>query len=278
MAFGILGLALCAGCVAPEPGEPIEPEPAFVGGEPGLAQVEEATPGVIQQALIVARIITGEGATVTFLKEREATDVPVISIAISSPESTPVIDALLAQQPSALELYRALRPDKAAPDELVREHRLLAQVDTAYTSEPRALSTAGSNITENFICGSFAAWSEAFIDWVPPLPGINISTQGIATTVYVGYAPKFYFDVCRTTSSTVSFVVRTERRSNPGAPWTLFDDGSPLFQNQRYRFFQNNWQTGCSSFQYRLYVNPVGGGSYYRGATWADERPCRLTS
>src|SRR5678815_1925746 len=75
---------------------------------------------------IVSRITTGEGATVTFFNERDLADDPVISIAITSPDATPVMDALLAQRPSALELYRALQPAKAAPDELVREHRLLA--------------------------------------------------------------------------------------------------------------------------------------------------------
>lgn len=228
---------------------------------------------------MVARLTTGEGATVTFFNERAVADDPVISIAIASPEATPVIDALLAQKPSALELYRALVPSKAAPDELVREHRLLAEVDGAYALEPRALKAAGvagTSVTEPFTCGSFTSWKAAFDAWAPPLDGQYAATEGASTTGYVGYAPKFYFDVCRTTSSMWAWGVRTDRRSNSSAAWSVFDDGSPLGANHRYRFFRNTFT--CSSFQYRLFVNAVFGGSYYRGATWADEWSCQITA
>jgi hypothetical protein len=228
---------------------------------------------------VVTRFTTDEGATVTFLNEREAGDDPVISIAISSPDSTPVMDALLAQQPSALELYRALQPRKAPPDELVREHRLLAEVDTTYAVEPRALSAtsvAGSNITEPFTCGTFSNWKTAFDAWAPPLDGQHAATEDASTSGYVGYAPKFYFDVCRFTSSMWAWVVHTERRINSSVAWSVFDDGSPLGGNHRYRFFRNSFT--CSSYQYRLFVNVVFGGSYYRGATWADEFKCVITS
>ncbi|HZJ66882.1 MAG TPA: hypothetical protein VFD36_25420 [Kofleriaceae bacterium] len=227
---------------------------------------------------IVSRITTGEGATVTFFNERDVADDPVISIAIASPDATPVMDALLAQRPSALELYRALQPAKAAPDELVREHRLLAQVDSAYDPEPRALtaaSVAGSNGTEPFACGSFSHWKSAFDAWAPPLDGQYAATEGASTSGYVGYAPKFYFDVCRTTTSMWAWVVHTERRTSSAAAWSVFDDGSPLGGNERYRFFRNSFT--CSSYQYRLFVNVVFGGSYYRGATWADEFSCQIT-
>lgn len=228
---------------------------------------------------VVARLTTGEGATVTFFNERAPGDDPVISIAIASPEATPEIDALLAQKPSALELYRALVPSKAAPDELAREHRLLAEVDSAYALEPRALtaaSVAGSSVTEPFTCGSFTSWKAAFDAWAPPLDGQYAATEGASTTGYVGYAPKFYFDVCRTTSSMWAWGVRTDRRTNASAMWSVFDDGSPLGGNHRYRFFRNTFT--CSSFQYRLWVNVVFGGAYYRGATWADEWSCQITN
>jgi len=227
---------------------------------------------------IVSRITTGEGATVTFFNERALAEDPVISIAISSPDATPVMDALLAQQPSALELYHALQPAKAAPDELVREHRLLAEIDSAYAPEPRTLtaaSVAGSSVTEPFACGSFSHWKSAFDAWAPPLDGQYAATENASTSGYVGYAPKFYFDVCRITTSMWAWGVRTDRRSNSAAAWSVFDDGSPLGGNQRYRFFRNSFT--CSSFQYRLFVNVVFGGSYYRGATWADEFSCQIT-
>jgi hypothetical protein len=227
---------------------------------------------------IVTRITTDEGATVTFYNERELAEDPVISIAISSPEATPVMDALLAQQPSALELHRALQPARPAPDELVREHSLLAEVDSAYALEPRALvaaSVAGSNATEPFNCGTFSNWKSAFDAWIPALPGYYAATEGASTTGYVGYNPKFYFDVCRITVSPWAWGVRTDRRTNSAAAWAVFDDGSPLGANQRYRFFRNTFT--CSSFQYRLFVNVVFGGSYYRGAAWSNEFSCQIT-
>jgi hypothetical protein len=228
---------------------------------------------------IVTKITTDEGATVTFFNERDLADDPVISIAIASPDTTPVMDALLAQQPSALELYRALQPAKAAPDELVREHRLIAQADSSYALEPRALvaaSVAGSNVTEPFTCGSFAHWKAAFDAWIPALPGYYTATEGASTSGYVGYNPRFYFDVCRLTVSQWAWGVHTDRRTNSGAAWSVFNDGSPLGANQRYRFFRNTFT--CSSFQYRLFVNVVFGGSYYRGAAWSAENSCEITS
>ena len=238
----------------------------------GPAAVENAQPHV------VAQVTTSEGAELTFYGEPAAGDDPVISVAIASTSATPTVDAVLAQNPSALELFVALAPGKAAPDELVREHRLLAQVDAAYAAEPRRLagaSVVGSHAVDSFVCaGNYAGWLASFTAWAPPLDGSYTGLDSGASSGYVGYAPKFYFDVCRTTSSIFAYAVRTERRSNSGAAWSVFDDGSPLGVNQRYRFFRNSFT--CSSFQYRLFVEPVG-GSYYRGATWAKEWSCVIT-
>jgi hypothetical protein len=140
---------------------------------------------------------------------------------------------------------------------------------------PRVLSTnVPSHIVESFNCaGNYVGWEAAFNAWAPPLDGQYTDPDTGTTTGYVGYAPKFYFDVCRTTASSFAYIVRTERRSNAAAAWAVFNDGSPLGVNQRYRFFRNSFT--CSSFQYRLFVNPAG-GSYYRGATWADEWSCQI--
>jgi hypothetical protein len=260
-------LAMVAACSASDSG-PVDFQ-ADTGGE-----------AVAQDApRVVARLATGEGATVTFYNERAPGDDPVISIAIASPESTPAIDALLAQKPSALELYRAIVPGKPAPDELVREHRLLAKADSAYALEPRVLaatSVAGSNTTEAVTCGTFSDWKKAFGIFAQALDGEYTAIENASTSGYVGYAPKFYFDVCRTSSSMWAWGVSTDRRSNASVPWAVFNSGSPLGGNQRYRFFRNTFT--CSSFQYRLFVDAVFGGTYYRGATWADEWSCQITA
>lgn len=224
---------------------------------------------------VVAEVTSREGATVRFLDERAAGSDPIISIEIASPASTPVLDALLAQQPTALELYRAIAPGQAAPAELVREHQLIADHDASYAREPRLLTSEGvaqTNLTEDYACGTFAHWKAAFDAWAPPLDGQYAAAETATTSGYVGYAPKFYFDVCRTTTSNYAYVARTERRTNSAAAWSIYNDGSPLGGNQRYRFFRNTF--ACSSYQYRLYVVPAGGGGYYRGATWADEFGC----
>jgi hypothetical protein len=254
-----------AGCAS-------QPGPAEFAADTG----PEAT--AVDQPRVVAQLTTDEGARVTFYNESAVGADPVISVAIGNATATPVVDAVLAQQPSALELFVALQPGQAAPAELVREHQLLAAADAAYTVEPRRLitaSVAGSNIVEPFTCvGNYDGWLAAFNAWAPPLDGKYTASNSGATTGYVGYAPKFYFDVCRVTASSFGYIVRTERRSNASAAWAVFDDGSPLGPNQRYRFFRNS--PGCSSFQYRLYVDSFG-GSYFRGATWADEWSCALT-
>lgn len=239
----------------------------------------EAT-GAPAEPRLVSRITTGEGATLEFLNENEPSGDPVISVKITSPASTPIVDALLSQQPSALELHLALQPGTAPPAELVREHRLLAAADPAYAAEPRALtaaSVAGSDVVENFSCANnYNGWLAAFNGWAPPLDGQYTGADAGVTTGYVGYAPKFYFDVCRTTNSSFAYAVRTERRTNSGAAWSIFDDGSPLGPNQRYRFYRNSFT--CTSYQWRLYVNAPFCGAYYRGATWADQWSCQISS
>jgi hypothetical protein len=231
------------------------------------------------EARVVAEFTTKEGATLKFMNENDASADPLISVEIFSPDSTPIVDALLAQEPSALELYLALQPQATAPEELVREHRLYAAADPSVSAQPRVLTTnVPSSIVESFSCqNNYAGWLAAFTAWAPALggPGSPYTAVNTGTTTgYVGYAPKFYFDVCRITASPYAYAVRTERRSNSGAAWGVIDNGSPLGLNQRYRFYRNSFT--CSSFQHRLYVNPVG-GSYYRGAAWSDEWSCQIS-
>jgi hypothetical protein len=42
------------------------------------------------------------------------------------------------------------------------------------------------------------------------------------------------------------------------------------------RFYRNSFT--CTSYQWRLYVNAPFGGAYYRGATWADQWSCQISS
>jgi hypothetical protein len=268
MQCALAAIAIAAGGCAAQAGQT---GPADFAADTG----PEAT--AVDQPRVVAQITTDEGARITFYNERAAGDDPVISVAIANATATPVVDAVLAQQPSALELFVALQPGRAAPDELVREHRLLAAIDAAYTPQPRLLTAASAigSPPESFACaGNYAGWLAAFNAWAPPLDGKYTATNVGATSGYVGYAPKFYFDVCRVTASSFGYVVRTERRINANDAWAIFDNGSPLLLNQRYRFFRNTFT--CSSFQYRLFVEPSG-GSYFRGATWADEWSCAIT-
>lgn len=264
--------AATIGCGAEDTG-PID----FLSDTGGVATGAPAAPRLVSQ------ITTGEGAILEFLNENDPSEDPVISVKISSPASTPIVDALLSQHPSALELHLALQPGTDPPAELVREHRLLAAADPAYSAEPRALtaaSVAGSNIVENFNCANYNGWLAAFNVWAPPLDGHYVGPEsgefGV-TTGYVGYAPKFYFDVCRPNSvPEYAYVVRTERRTNSGAPWSIYDDGTPLGPNKRYRFYRSSFT--CTSYQYRLYVVAPFNGAYYLGATWADEWSCQILS
>lgn len=225
---------------------------------------------------VVGQFTTDEHAHLTFYAESDAAGAPMISIEIESPARTPVLDAVLAQQPSALELFTALQPALRAPDELVREHQLLAQGDAMYSAEPRALvtaSVAASNAVEDFRCvDNYAGWLATL---PPALDGSYAAIDTGTTTGYVGYAPRFYFDVCRVSSSMFAYVVQTQRRSNSLAAWATFNSAA-LGLNQRYRFVHNSLSF-CDSFQWRLYVNPVG-GSYFRGASWATEKSCAITS
>src|SRR5262249_18674650 len=122
--------------------------------------------GVVARPRVVAQITTDERARITFYNDRDIAEEPAISVAIASPGATPVLDAVLARAPSALELFVALQPAQAAPDELVREHRLLARVDPAYRTEPRQLitaSVAASGVVDSFPCaGNYAGWLAAF--------------------------------------------------------------------------------------------------------------------
>ncbi len=259
-----LGLTLVAACAGDTP------EPANFHADTG----GEAT-GDAAEPRVVARLTTAEDAAVVFMAELDDA-APVISIEIASPNETPTLDALLAQEPSALELHLALAPGRTPPPELVAEHARLAEADPAYAPAPRHLvpeTVAGSAIVEPFSCvNNYAGWFASFDAWAPDLAGEYAATNVGTTTGYVGYAPKFYFDVCRITSGAAAYAVRTERRSNSAAAWGIFDNG-PLGLNQRYRFFRNSFT--CTSYQWRLYVNP-NFGSYHRGAKWSNEWSCQI--
>jgi hypothetical protein len=263
----IAAIAVAAAACASEASGPVD-----FSADTGPAAV-----GEVARPRVVAQVMTEERAQITFYNERSVADDPVISMEIVSPGLTPALDAVLSQRPSALELFVAMQPTQRAPDELVREHKLLARVDAAYRAEPRALVAASASGGEksSFACvGNYAGWLAAFHAWAPPLDGQYAAIDIGATSGYVGYAPKFYFDVCRVTASSFGYVVKTEQRINATQPWLPVYDGSPLGLNQRYRFYRNTFT--CANFQYRLYVEPFG-GSYFRGATWADEWSCAIT-
>jgi hypothetical protein len=101
-------LATCAAACGTE-----AVEPAF-NVEPG----EAAT---VVEAVVVATVKTIDGAQVRFLDDSGGGE-PSIGIEITNSLKTPILDSLLAQEPTALELYQAISPKGAAPSALVEEH------------------------------------------------------------------------------------------------------------------------------------------------------------
>jgi hypothetical protein len=111
---------------------------------------------------VVTSIKTVDGAKVTFVDESEPGGEPSIGVEISNSLTTPITDALLDQEPTALELYQALAPaGQAAPAQLVREHALIS------SAPPRQLTVAAVDGESSgfFDCANANSWSTAFQMW-----------------------------------------------------------------------------------------------------------------
>ena len=252
---------------------------AACGTEP-VAQEFNVEPGeaaTVVEAKVVATVKTIDGAQVRFLDESGGGE-PSIGIEITNSLKTPITDSLLAQGPTALELYQAIAPKGQAPSALVQEH--------AHASDraPRQLVAAALDGESSgfYDCANTVAWKASFQAWSPVLDGEYTATsESGATTGYVGYAPRFYFDVCRPydlAAGLVPYYTGVERRSSSSASWVKINSNSDAldYQERRWRYYHSSLT--CSSFQYRLHVVGTGPNRYHRAARWADEWSCGVTT
>lgn len=248
----------------------------------------------LEPAPVLAEIETVDGARVTFLDEGEAGGEPVIGVEIVSATETPVTDGVLAQDPSALELYLALVPDARVgadvPPALVRDHERLAAHSSDHARTPRMLvvPVPRSESVRIYNCNDASKWKKDFQSWAPSLDGGYIQIwESSDSTGYIGYAPKFYFDVCNPSPDPPvgvvsprarprgTVAVRVQRRPGASYAWSTFNQQvyGLLNTDRRWRYYRNS--SPCSSHQYRLVVNSTG--TYHRAARWSDERSCQIT-
>jgi hypothetical protein len=231
---------------------------------------------------VIATAKTSDGATLVFVNENAGDQAPSIGVEIANSTNTPMTDALLEQQPSALELYLAVVPGVTPPRALLRDHELWSAAHGEGSKAPRQLAIAAidGEALIPYNCADSAAWTAAFMAWAPVLAGQYIATNESGyTTGYVGYAPKFYFDVCRPwdqVAGLIPYFTGVQRRSSSAAAWVTINANTNAlnFQQRRWRYFHNT--PTCSSFQYRLVVSS-GSGLYHRAARWANEWSCQIS-
>jgi hypothetical protein len=229
---------------------------------------------------VVAELRTADGAHLIFINDGTA-DEPAIGVEILSDTTTPHTDAIFDHEPSALELFLAVAPDKPAPQELVREHARLAAGSTELAAEPRVLAVAsatGEGVVP-YTCTNTQAWINDFSSWAPTLAGQYIQTnESGLTTGYVGYNPRFYFDICRpydVVSHPSTYFTGVQRRLNASYGWLTINaqTGGLNYQMRRWRYYRNTFT--CSSYEYRLLVSS-GQNRYHRAARWANPWSCQI--
>lgn len=269
LGVALLGLAASASaCGTAEPEQDLE---ARFHSEGDGAVDLAASPRVI------ATIKTADHATITFVDESGPGGAASVGIEITSSLKTPITDSLLDQSPTALELFQALSPaGSAAPAALLADHA------ASTSAAPRALVAAAVDGESSgyYDCAATGTWSAAFQAWAPVLDGqyIGFNENGY-TTGYVGYAPKFYFDVCRPfdlAAGLVDYYTGVQRRTSSAGTWTTINSNTDAldFQQRRWRYFHST--NTCSSHQYRLVVSSPGPNRYHRAARWADEWSCSI--
>lgn len=239
---------------------------------------------------VVAEVETLDGARVIFINDgndgEDGED--AIGVEIVSAIDTPRTDALLAQNPSALELFLALAPGARAPEELVRDHQRLAATSDEHDITPRALELSSAfEASGAYDCSKAAKWKDDFNNWAPDLAGRYVESFKYGdTSGYVGHAPKFYFDVCSAPSPPPKLAdeprpkrhgssVTVQRRPGPGYSWSVINAlGNALDQQQRrWRYYRNT--STCSIHEYRLVVKTHN--YHHRGSAWSDEWKCEIT-
>lgn len=240
---------------------------------------------------VIAALEAPDGAMITFIADWQADGEPAIGVEIVSTPHTPHTDALLAQEPSALELFLALVPgtnvSEAIPAALVRDHERLAEYSSDYAKTPRALTAprVQGETVHRYDCSQTQDWGAAFMSWAPELANERINVWKFQDTIDdVGYAYKFYFDICRPAPllggaghDTLQgpYITRVQRRPGSSNPWVTINQ-HPLALDgpeRRWRYYRNAHL--CSSHQYRLVVDTSG--PYHRAARWSNEWSCTIT-
>jgi hypothetical protein len=247
--------------------DPTSPDEATFDRSNAADPVGEAAP-----VDVVATLETEDGARVTFIDVGDG-----VAVEITNSLTTPATDRVLAQDPSALELYLAISPTAKPPRALVDAHI------ASGGGEPRQLriSMGTGEASGYYDCDDVSQWESDFDAWAPDLDGeyFSPSWHTGATTGYVGYAPNFYFDVCRPTtivSATSNAHVIAQRRSSSGAAWqTISTQGDTALDLQQRRWRFRMTSNVCTSFQYQLYAT-TGSHRHRRAARWSDEWSCSI--
>jgi hypothetical protein len=235
-------------------------------------------------ARIVTEVTSIDGATVRFLDDSEPGAPPAIAVEIGNDLATPILDDLLGQEPSPLELYLAIAPAaKAPPAALVAHHARLAAEMPEFSTTPRALvATSSAESSGAYDCADHDQWEDDFDTWVPNFLGggqhVDTANQDGTRTGYVGRPTRFYFDVCRGISNSPNGAtfVGAQRRPNAGSPWASAStlDNALDLQQRRWRYSRINLTCTDPGPEYRLYT--VIGNPYRRAARWADPWECEF--
>jgi hypothetical protein len=264
--LSLLGLAASlTGCVTESEEAAFHPDP---GGEENPVAVGQ----------VVSSLRTVDGATIRFINEAGPGEPDSIAMEIFSSTKTPVTDELLAQDPTALEMFQAMAPGREAPAELSADHgRMRASAPRQLTATAFGVESFGA-----YNCDNAAGWQTDFLGWAPAtLPNLfMLQNQSVVGTVYVAYAPRAYFDVCRpsdVSGASAAYTTRVQRRASPASAWATINTALNVLalENTRWRYHHTT-ANFCSSFQYKLTVTPTGGNRYHIGARYSADQSCNI--
>ena len=133
-------MMLLAAC-SQEQGLASQAEEAFVFNE---AEFDAGESQVSEELGVIASLELDNGNVISFIDEQLEGNEPKIGVVeLGQPGTNSTLSQFAQENPSPLELYLALTPDKVAPAELTLHHQKLAEVRSEISLEPRKLSSAG---------------------------------------------------------------------------------------------------------------------------------------